>query len=246
MTTAIELTDPYIRTYTRVLPAGPGVCEICHGAPGTGWERCWSCDQTMGQVTNPVQLVVPISLTELLGQLHHVLRSYKRDDYPAHVREAFQLQVSALLARFLWKHGECIREAAGEDWDCITVVPSSQARPGPHPLEQALRLFPFLEDQYRDLLGSGPEKADHNRASVSAYAAKGPVADLRVLLVDDTFTSGARAQSAASALKVAGARVVAMVPIGRVIKPDFSEEAADLLARAREEPFTFDACCLET
>lgn len=246
MTTAIELTDPHIRTYTGVLPAGPGVCEICHGAPGAGWERCWSCAQTMGQVTKPVHLVVPISLTELLGQLHHVLRSYKRDGYPAHVREAFQLQVSALLARFLWKHGECIRETAGEDWNCITVVPSSQGRPGPHPLEQALRRFPFLEDQYRDLLESGTEKAEHNRASDRAYATKGAVADLRVLLVDDTFTSGARAQSATSALELAGARVVAMVPIGRVIKPDFSEEAADLLARAREESFTFEACCLET
>lgn len=36
-----------------------------------------------------------------------------------------------------------------------------------------------------------------------------------------------------------------MVPIGRVIKPDFSAEAAALLTRAREEPFDFDSCCLE-
>ena len=73
----------------------------------------------MRQVTHPVELVVPISLTELLGQLHHVLRSYKREDYPASVRDGFRLQVSALLARFLWQHGDCIRGAAGEDWNAI-------------------------------------------------------------------------------------------------------------------------------
>ena len=211
MPTAIEIIDPCIGTYTRVLPVGPGVCDVCHGAPNTGWPRCYSCAQTVGQVSHPVELVVPISLTELLGQLHHVLRSYKREDYPASVRDGFRQQVSALLARFLWKHGDCIQAAAGEEWGCLTIVPSSQGRAGEHPLEGAIRLFPSLRDQYRALLMPGTETAEHNRASDSAYAVTEDVSGLRVLLVDDTFTSGARAQSAASALQLAGARVVAMV-----------------------------------
>jgi predicted amidophosphoribosyltransferase len=243
--TAIEITDPHLRTYTRVLPIGPGVCDVCHGVPGPGWERCWSCAQTIRQVSRPIELVVPISLTELLGQLHHVLRSYKREDYPLSVRDRFRLQVSALLARFLWQHGDCIRAAAGEDWDCITIVPSSQGRSGVHPLEEAIRMFPFLADQYRRLLGTGTAKAVHNRASDKAFRVTEDVTGTRVLLVDDTFTSGARAQSAASALQLAGARVVAMVPIGRVIKPDFSTEAAALLTRARAHAFDFAICCLE-
>jgi hypothetical protein len=245
MPTAVEITDPLIRTYTRVLPVGPGVCDVCHGAPGTGWERCWSCAQTVGQVSRPVELVVPISLTELLGQLHHALRSYKNDGYPASVRERFRLQVSALLARFLWRHGDCIRGAAGRDWDAITIVPSSQGRAGPHPLQEAIQMFAFLDDQYRSLLGPGPDKADHNHASEGAYAVTEDVDGLGILLLDDTFTSGARAQSAASALQLAGAQVVAVVPIGRVIKREFSDESAALLDRAGEEPFDFDMCCLE-
>ena len=245
MPTAIELTDLHLRTYTRVLPRGPGVCDVCHGAPNAGWPRCWSCAQTVRQVSHPIELVVPISLTELPGQLHHVLRSYKRDDYPASVRDGFRQQVSALLARFLWKHGHCVQTVAAEDWDCLTIVPSSQGRAGDHPLEGAIRLFPSLRDQYRALLTPGTERADHNRASDFAYAVTEDVSGLRVLLVDDTFTSGARAQSAASALQLAGARVVAMVPIGRVIRPEFSTESATLLARARGEPFDFEVCCVE-
>jgi hypothetical protein len=138
-------------------------------------------------VSRPVELVVPISLTELLGQLHHVLRSYKREDYPERVREPFRLQVSALLARFLWEHGDCIRNAAGDDWDAITIVPSSQGRTEPHPLEEAIGLFPFLRDQYRSLLGPGPSKALHNQASDDAFSVVEDVNGLRVLLVDDTF-----------------------------------------------------------
>jgi phosphoribosylpyrophosphate synthetase len=198
----------------------------------------------MGQVSRPVEVVVPISLTELLGQLHHVLRSYKRRGYPRSVREGFRLQVSALLARFLWQHGECLRAVGGSDWDCLTIVPSSQGRPGVHPMEEAICLFQFLRAQYRSLLVPGRETATHNLASDEAFEVSEDVRGVRVLLADDTFTSGARAQSAASALQLAGAHVVAMVPIGRVIKPDFSPEAAALLERAREEPFDFDVCCI--
>ena len=40
-----------------------------------------------------------------------------------------------------------------------------------------------------------------------------------VLLVDDTWVSGASAQSAAAALKLAGARHVAVVVVGRHVNP---------------------------
>jgi hypothetical protein len=45
----------------------------------------------------------------------------------------------------------------------------------------------------------------------------------RVLLIDDTWTTGARAQSAAAAAKLAGAREVAVVVLGRHLNPaDFA------------------------
>lgn len=245
MVTAAEITDPLVRTYTRVLPIGPGVCNVCHGAPGTGWERCWSCAQSVQGVSRPVELVVPISLTELLGQLHHVLRSYKRADYPEEVRSRLRLQVGALLARFLATHRSCVENSAGSSWDCTTIVPSSQGRLTAHPLEQVLALFPSLSREYRPLLRPGPETATHNHPSDRAYSVTTAVSGLKVLLLDDTFTSGARLQSAASALQLAGATVVAAVPIGRVVKPDFSPESAALLAKAREKSFDFDVCAVQ-
>jgi adenine/guanine phosphoribosyltransferase-like PRPP-binding protein len=45
------------------------------------------------------------------------------------------------------------------------------------------------------------------------------VAGSRLVLVDDTWTTGARAQSAASALAAGGAEVEAVVVLGRVVTP---------------------------
>jgi adenine/guanine phosphoribosyltransferase-like PRPP-binding protein len=69
----------------------------------------------------------------------------------------------------------------------------------------------------------------------------------RILLIDDTLTTGATAQSAASALSNGGATVVGILTIGRMIKPSFSETVNEYWQKQRgpRRPFTFDRCCLE-
>ena len=66
-----------------------------------------------------------------------------------------------------------------------------------------------------------------------------------MLLIDDTFTMGASVQSAASALQLSGANVVAIVAVGRYVNPDYSDESRGLWDRAKAIPFTFDSCCIE-
>jgi hypothetical protein len=60
----------------------------------------------------------------------------------------------------------------------------------------------------------------------------GVVAGADVLVVDDTWVSGGSAQSAAVALKLAGARRVAIVVIGRHVNPD-DPRSAWLMAELR-------------
>jgi predicted amidophosphoribosyltransferase len=240
---AEDFTDPYIRTLTPVPPAGPGVCDVCHGAPNTGFPRCYSCAQTIGQVSRPVDLVVPISLYEPASQLHHVLRSYK-DGHTAAVRRDFTVRLGALLHRFMRGHGDCIR-AAGGDWSIVTSVPSSEDRPGVHPFEGVIELSSELGPSYRRTLSRGPVSIDHNQADDEGFVVIDDVEGEFILLLDDTFTSGARAQSAASALQLAGAEVSAMVPIGRYIRPEWNDEARSLFDDARATGFDFAVCCLE-
>ena len=243
MPTVVELTDPYVVTYTPVPRVRPGVCDVCHGAPGAGFTTCWSCSVTTSQVSRPIRTVVPISLYELNSQMHHVLRKYKDGRYPA-TRLLFRQQIAALLTRFLQVHGDCIRDIVGS-WDVVTSIPSSAGRAGPHPLDTAIRLSNYLRPQYEALLGAGEAALDHRRANDLGYVVIEDVTDLDVLLVDDTFTTGARIQSAASALSRAGANVAAAVPIGRVITPGFSEESKGLWDGARAIEYDFDVCCLE-
>ena len=240
-----EFTDPYLAAYTPPPPAGEGVCEVCHGAPFAGHARCWSCEQTTGNVSHPLELVVPISLYKLSGQLHSVLYGYKRSSVRA-VRRKHRLQVAATLHRFVREHGDHVREAAGADWDTVTIVPSKSPERQPHALERVVKLGRVLSAQYWPLLEPWqPDEIGRARSSDLGYRTTADVDGLSVLLVDDTFTSGATFQSAASVLAREGAQVVAGIVIGRVIHPEFSAEAAALWERQEKLRFDFGVCCLE-
>lgn len=110
MPTAAELTDPHRSTYTWVLPAGPGVCEICHEAPNAGYERCFSCSQAK-QVSRPTARVVPISLVAMGVQMHDVLRHYK-DNRSEVVRRDFDLQIRRIGKELKSSSGRLVRRTA--------------------------------------------------------------------------------------------------------------------------------------
>ncbi len=244
MPTFAEVTDPLLATYMVVPAASASVCDICHRPPNSGFARCFSCALTARQVSRPVELVVPISLYVVGGQLHHSLRSYKDSADPA-VRARFMTEVAAPFGRFIAQHGDCITDAAGPAWAAIVPVPSGSGRPGTHPLLRALAQIRELPWPVRDVLRATGAAILHQSASDHAYEVTQDVAGLRVLLVDDTWTTGACMQSAASALSLAGAQVIAAVPIGRVFDPTFNDESRELHQRLRRTLFSFDTCCLE-
>lgn len=246
MATIQDVAESLTGICTRVPHSGEGVCRICHGCPNRGFDTCWSCETVMSQVTKPCDLVVPISLYEIPSQLHHILRHYKSGHYPRS-EAAFAARAISILAYFLGRHGNCIREEADNDWDVITSVPSSKPRTGEHALVAAVHRVRWLDDQFEILLKQGNTEVGHLTASDDGFEPIRDVNGERILLVDDTFTSGARAQSAASALSCAGADVVGIVPIGRVIKPGFSETTKEYWERQRDprRSFTFEQCCLE-
>lgn len=204
----------------------------------------------MADVARPTRLVIPMSLYITPNQLWRVLRYYK--DIPAEstpdafrpTQTTFQWQVAALLARFTRDHARCIVEAADSDWDTVTSVPSGGARAGAHPLEQAVQRVPWLRVSYVPLLRRSGVPVPPRRADDGKYSVTHDVAGRRVLLIDDTLTSGASAQSAASALGRAGARVAATLVIGRVIRPEWSPRALQHWLTARRKTFRFDVCCV--
>ncbi len=207
---------------------GPDVCAVCKSWKLEGQHQCHNCttmEAALGQVL-PVHVV---SLYCKPSPMRDWLTLYKPN------AEALLPELGSRLAALLDQH----LATASSQWrrlDVATVVPST-LRPPPHPLEALARpvLAKRLGITLRRLLERSAGELGHNRPSRTAFTVASPVAGLHVLLVDDVYTTGARAQSAAFALAQAGAAEVSILVLGRRINTDYSEAAAALWARRRAE-----------
>jgi len=64
------------------------------------------------------------------------------------------------------------------------------------------------------------------------------------IVVDDMFVSGSRALSASAALGAAGAHVAAVVPLGRLVRPDHNDATAAFWRARSAWPFDSARCTL--
>ncbi len=192
---------------------------------------------------------VPISLFAPGSPLHELLVVYKAAPSRS-ARHERQASLSRLLGEFFSFHLRCLVGQVLDD-DAATlavpVPPSSEPRPswgGEHPLVGLLRAAVATEPGLclAPVIVKGTEPVGHFRASRRGFRLAGPVAGRRVLAVDDTYTSGARSQSAAAVLASAGADVVAIVPIGRLIHPDHNHATSALWAHQQRERFNIRLC----
>jgi predicted amidophosphoribosyltransferase len=237
MPTVTELTALY--TNFMLCPRrGPGVCDVCFNFTD-GYARCYACAH--GETR--LDTVAPISYSVAQEQLHHALARYKR--LTGEMARRLGVELAAVLWRYLAAHERCVARATGTDgFELVTTVPSSDSqRDDHHPL--------------RWIVGeiSGPTRLRHERllrrAAVSVqarefnpqkYEAVRRLAGQPVLLIDDTWTTGANAQSAAAALKSAGAGPVAAVVIGRHLNREWHEN--DRRLRGITRPFDWERCAL--
>ena len=179
----------------------------------------------LGHEPGASPLVVPVALFRTGDVLHAVLRGYK--DAPAvAARRHFSRRVAVHLWSFMSAHRTCITAAAGSDWDSVAVVPSSArthgaGRPPPvpacHPLGEVIGAIPCLSALARIEIGRGTGAVRHLAPDPGAFEVDPDACGRRVLLLDDTWVTGARMRSAAVALERGGAQVVAMVTAGRAV-----------------------------
>jgi predicted amidophosphoribosyltransferase len=173
------------------------------------------------------------------GPLYAILLGYKESPV-TEARCRFGRCLRELLCRALLEHRACLAAVSDGPLDLVLPVPSS-SRPGGAPLGRveglAERVVTALGTGVRWLptaLERAAGEIGHMRPNARAFAvpcrARSAVRGARVLLVDDTYVSGARAQSAAAALRLAGARAVVIVPAGRVLRPDRLDGHAAFLA----------------
>ena len=237
MPTVGELTELYENFLLAPRP-GKSVCVTCFNFTD-GYRRCYACTRR----ETWLDAMAPISYCPAHGQLHHVLASYKRLTGDAARRSAVEL--AAVLWRYLTEHEGCVAKAAGvTSFPLVTTVPSGEPERGQsHPLRHIVgELVRPTRDRHERLLRRSSVPVETHVFSRDRYEALKPLTQQAVLLVDDTWTTGANAQSAAAALKRAGAGPVGAVVIGRYLNRDWHENDQRLGALPR--PFGWDRCAL--
>ena len=196
-------------------------CRTCRGPVQAGFARCYQCDLAHERCGGLLaDVVAPVAYAVKGGRLAGDLWRYKSGAAGATEAGA---RLTAMLAVYLREHGDQVWRAAGmaAGPELTAIVPSGQGRLGPHPL---LEIVTSCVDVPVVPLSAALGAAARARGLADGVAAGwltvgGTVAGADVLLVDDTWVSGASAQSAAAALKAAGARRVALVVIGRHVDP---------------------------
>jgi len=204
-----------------MLSIGGMDCRTCRGPVQAGFARCYQCDLAHARCAGLLaDVVAPVAYAVKGGRLADDLWRYKSSAAGATEAGA---RLAAMLARFLREHSDQVWRAAGmiAGPGLAAVVPSGQGRPGAHPLAG---IVASCVDVPIVPLSTASGAAARARGLADGVAAGwltvgAAVAGADVLLIDDTWVSGASAQSAAAALKAAGARRVALVVIGRHVDP---------------------------
>lgn len=207
------------------MPADPlPTCVVCLGPAAAGWTTCWCCRRLAAQL-GPVPTVVAVAVCGPGDRLHTAVRRYK-DSPAAQERREQRRALRRLLQQFVVTQWRPMVGRLGR-WDAVACVPSGRGTvPTRHPLQAVVDGVPALARYPRLELAGQPGRVDHLRPAADAFSVvRLPPGCRRVLLVDDVWTTGATATSAAWAVRAAGVAVAGVLVVARYVDPASSPRA---------------------
>jgi hypothetical protein len=249
------VTDPVAATarllvgqaggYLRNVICEPRITCMDCGIPVDDTPMCYPCRRDGG--TGPIELLAPLIYAIGGTQSATLLRHYK-DDVNAATRRAHTLVIGRLLYLALMLHQRCIEDTIGRAVDHRVVVPSLHHRPGIHPLAALAGDLRATDD--RLALAAAPTARADRIVSGRQFVLT-PEQDLsgrHILLIDDTWTTGSRARSAALTLRAAGAEDISVLVIGRWLAPEYDNNTHFIATRLTRDydpaicPLTGEPC----
>ncbi len=195
-------------------------CAVCATPIKPAFDLCLRCRRDQQEFGDDLaDLVVCVCYGIRGRQSGHLMHSYKDLEAPASHNQTL---LSVLLLAALDLHGGCIERRLGHDVDAWAFVPSVRTdRTGEHPLHVVSKRAGLALPEIELLTG---ECADPEQRVTSAdrfaLATNSQVRGHHVLLIEDTWTSGGNAQSAALTLRRGGAASVTIVALARWLKPE--------------------------
>ncbi|MGW4328401.1 ComF family protein [Nocardia sp. NPDC004573] len=219
--------------HNTYVPGTLGICRVCRG-PASDVDYCGACREhrtAYGSLLADKTILLTYAQGNLPGGKHqsaHEVRAYKEGVDLC--RENLQLVIRSAVTL----HHQCISAHLGWQWDSLTFVPSQQRNGREPPVSMLANAVltkltspPIMPTKF--LLDTGPgivvRHALVNDRFIVPDRYRSAVEGKNVLIVDDTWTTGASMQGAAIAVKDAGARTVTALCFDRWLRWDWSEHA---------------------
>lgn len=222
-----------------VLPMQQGVCSVCHQYNAKGWGECPSCLKVLADLKlkpifrsgllQSVEAGLPrmISVCPLFLRLksedietyaYKYMYEYKnnRERSNQEARQFIQQLCEVAIS-----HESCLANRLmplGQEFDQVLTLPSKSGRHGIHPLNEIVSESAFGRRLSTCLTYLGPLQQTKVKRTIarSDWAVdEGLINGRSVLLLDDLWTTGGTALSAATALVQAGAKRVGVFTLGR-------------------------------
>ena len=188
-------------------------CHIC-AAPVDGHSLCWRCRDHQ-RILGLADLVAPLAYAVDDTDSAAVLRNYKNHPLRRE-RERCASIISEFLRLGISLHERCLGPVAGQPVSARVVIPSLTSRIGIHPMASIVESLGLTGDlALRPALDARCDRV----VDAEKFMVVGAVTGHHVLVLDDVWTTGANAQSAAFALRRAGAAAVSVMVIGRWLNP---------------------------
>jgi len=221
MATTAEILRTSAGMFGRVLPVASGfACELCLG-PVTDYSRCSSCHRLVSQGLPHELLTRVVPMTSALNpsKWYTWLQTYKT--YHPERGDV----IASLSHEYMRAHRRPIEAILGGPVSMLTLVPSK--KPGftfsTQPLRKALSRVASLATLLKEVLHHVPgAQIGRSEYRSDAFRRTGiSVVRERIVIIEDTWVTGATALSAAGALYAFGVANVLVLPIARLINSSY-------------------------
>jgi hypothetical protein len=210
-----------------------------------GFAACRRCTGHR-RIAGVADLIVPLVYAIAGTESAALLRGYKNHPSGA-VRLQYTDEITCLVQSVLSRHEDCLAAKIGMPITVRTTIPSLTYRPGIHPFTTVVNASGVTT---AEVLVPGPSATCHRIVTADKFAVSSTsaVAGRHVLVLDDLWTTGSNAQSAAVVLRAAGASAISVMVVGRWLNPTYPTTKAfiDRYLHAgfdpRQCPLTGGAC----
>lgn len=245
VSTWLAAAQPQLQTlaggFLRNTSRRPGItCPLCTGMPGEGWTECKDCRAMMPR--DDLSDRIAFATYGIKGhQSGHLMHGYKN----AHPGPNQQAIVQLLTGITLLRHRDCFSSSSHGQPTQWAVVPSLSGREGEHPLVSIVA--PIMKRLNQQPLAVATTVSSPRTVRPENFVCP-PLDSEHVLLLDDTWARGGHVQSAAGALKQAGAGYVTTLVLARWIDPGWENTAQVIREHLTDDydpglcPFTGEYC----